>query len=96
MYLTGTKVVLSKQLLEHADKVKKQTLTLKFPKKFPKKEKEVKRNLKSKRKSSNALHCDYLTVCLPVYPVFCYISCVILYYVTYYIILCYVILYYTL
>ncbi|XP_067949949.1 transcription initiation factor TFIID subunit 1-like [Watersipora subatra] len=59
--IEGTKVVLSKQLVEHADKLKKQTLTLKFPKKLPRKEKDSKGHGKLKRKASNAPHCDYLT-----------------------------------
>ena len=56
-------MVLSKQLIEHAEKIKKKTLTLKFPKKLPKKEKESKKGIgKGKRRPGNTPHCDYLTV----------------------------------
>lgn len=54
--------MLSKQLLEHAENIKKKTLTLKFPKNFPSKDKDQKNGKNKRRKTGTAVHCDYLTV----------------------------------
>lgn len=56
-------MVLSKQLLEHADNIKKKTLTLKFPKHIPSKDRDHKNGKNKRRKTGTAVHCDYLTVC---------------------------------
>lgn len=48
-----TKVVLSKQLVKHADEIRRKSLVLKFPK-------EAVSNQKKRRRAGTVTHCDYL------------------------------------
>lgn len=47
-----TRVVLSKQLIQHADEIRRKSLVLKFPKEAM--------ALKKRRRAGTVLHCDYL------------------------------------
>lgn len=47
-----TKVVLSKQLVKHADEVRRKSLVLKFPKEAV--------AIKKRRRAGTVMHCDYL------------------------------------
>ncbi|XP_054711819.1 transcription initiation factor TFIID subunit 1-like [Uloborus diversus] len=47
-----TKLVLSKQLLKHADEVRRKSLVLKFPKEAV--------SIKKRRRAGTVMHCDYL------------------------------------
>lgn len=47
-----TKVVLSKQLIKHADEIRRKSLVLKFPKEVA--------AIKKRRRAGTVTHCDYL------------------------------------
>ncbi|KAH9513823.1 Transcription initiation factor TFIID subunit 1-like [Bulinus truncatus] len=57
----GTKIIMSKTLLEHAESLRRKSLVLKVPKQAV--------ETKKKRRVSNIVHCDYLKIQLFLFPV---------------------------